>query len=84
VLDALSPGTTTTYLARCIRQLQIQNLTVITNAVNIANGACRIAWHQFDIDRCILLTDFFALVGPLAEHKHQPDFVSKALLASPV
>src|SRR5579875_2729540 len=33
---ALSPGTTTTHLARAIRHSQIQPLTVVTNAVNIA------------------------------------------------
>jgi len=32
----------------------------------------------------ILLTDFFALVGPLAEHSINQIFVSKPLLASPV
>src|SRR5438309_2212113 len=33
---ALSPGTTTTHLARAIRQSQIQPLTIVTNALNIA------------------------------------------------
>src|SRR5688572_29969376 len=33
---ALSPGTTTTHLARALRHVQLQPLTVVTNAVNIA------------------------------------------------
>src|ERR671931_8008 len=33
---ALSPGTTTTHLARALRHAPIQPLTVVTNAINIA------------------------------------------------
>lgn len=64
---ALSPGTTTTHLARAIRQLQIQNLTVVTNAANIAMELAGLRSLTLVLTGGMLLSDFFALVGPLAE-----------------
>ncbi len=77
---ALSPGTTTTYLARSIRHLQIQNLTVITNAVNIAMELSGLPGVNLTLTGGLLLSDFFALVGPLAEQSLTQMFVTKAFV----
>lgn len=65
---ALSPGTTTTVLARAIRQSQIANLTVVTNALNIATELAGLRNLTLVLTGGTALPDFFALVGPLAEH----------------
>jgi DeoR family transcriptional regulator of aga operon len=60
----LDSGTTTTAIARCLRDFQ--NLTIITNAVNIA-----VELSGSDVD--VILTggslrkNSFSLVGPIAE-----------------
>ncbi len=77
---ALSPGTTTTYLARSILQLQIQNLTVITNAMNIAMELTSLPGVNLTLTGGILLSDFFALVGPLAEQSFNQMYVAKAFV----
>lgn len=77
---ALSPGTTTTYLARSIRHLQIQHLTVITNAVNIAMELSGLPGVNLTLTGGLLLPDFFALVGPLAEQSLNQMFVAKAFV----
>jgi DeoR/GlpR family transcriptional regulator of sugar metabolism len=77
---ALSPGTTTTYLARSIRQFQIQNLSVITNSVNIAMELAGLPGINLTLTGGILLSNFFALVGPLAEEGFNQMYVSKAFV----
>jgi len=77
---ALSPGTTTTHLARAIRQMRIPNLTVITNAVNIAMELAGLPNLNLTLVGGILLSDFFALVGPLAEQGFSQIYVSKAFV----
>ena len=77
---ALSPGTTTTYLARTILQLQIQNLTIITNAINIAMELTSLPGVNLTLIGGILLSDFFALVGPLAEQSLNQMYVAKAFV----
>lgn len=64
---ALSPGSTTTYLARAIRQQQIRPLTVVTNAVNIAMELHGAPGLTLVLTGGVQLPDFYALVGPIAE-----------------
>ncbi|GAB4439989.1 MAG: DeoR/GlpR family DNA-binding transcription regulator [Chloroflexi bacterium OHK40] len=64
---ALSPGSTTTFLARAIRQQPIRPLTVVTNAVNIAVELNAIPELTLVLTGGMQLPDFFALVGPIAE-----------------
>jgi DeoR/GlpR family transcriptional regulator of sugar metabolism len=77
---SISPGSTTTHLARCIRSLQIQNLTVVTNAVNIAMELAGLPGLDLILTGGIFLSDFFALVGPLAEKSLSEMYVSKAFV----
>lgn len=77
---ALSPGTTTTHLARCIRRAQIPNLTVVTNAVNIAMELAGVSGLTLTLTGGLLLPDFFALVGPMAEQGLSQMFVAKAFV----
>jgi DeoR/GlpR family transcriptional regulator of sugar metabolism len=77
---ALSPGTTTTHLARAIRQLQIQNLTVVTNAVNIAMELAGQRTITLLLTGGVAMADFFALVGPMAEHNLSELYTDKAFV----
>ena len=77
---ALSPGTTTTYLARAIRHAQIEPLTIVTNAVNIAMELNGLKGVTLTLTGGLLLSDFFALVGPLAEQSLSQMYVEKAFL----
>lgn len=77
---ALSPGTTTTHLARAIRQAQIQPLTVVTNALNIAMELNGLKNVTLTLIGGLLLPDFFALVGPLAEQSLSQMYISKAFV----
>lgn len=77
---ALSPGTTTTQLARTIRHFQISNLTVVTNAINIAMELVGLPGINLILTGGILLPDFFALVGPQAEQSLNEMFVTKAFV----
>lgn len=77
---ALSPGTTTTFLARTIRHRQIPDLTVLTNAANIAMELAGLPNMTLILTGGILLFDFFALAGPLAEQSLEQMFVGKAFL----
>jgi DeoR/GlpR family transcriptional regulator of sugar metabolism len=77
---ALSPGTTTTHLARCIRHSQLQELTVITNALNIAMELSGMPGINLTLIGGLLLPDFFALVGPSAEQSLSQMYVAKAFL----
>ena len=77
---ALSPGTTTTHLARNIRRAQITNLTVVTNAVNIAMELANVPGLTLNLTGGFLLPDFFALVGPMAEQSLGQMYVSKAFV----
>jgi DeoR/GlpR family transcriptional regulator of sugar metabolism len=77
---ALSPGTTTTQLARCIRRAPIPNLTVVTNAVNIAMELAGVSGLTLTLTGGLLLPDFFALVGPMAEQGLSQMFVAKAFV----
>ncbi|GCF09056.1 DeoR/GlpR family DNA-binding transcription regulator [Dictyobacter arantiisoli] len=77
---ALSPGTTTTHLARHIRRAQIPNLTVVTNAVNIAMELAQVPGLTLTLTGGFLLPDFFALVGPMAEQSLSQMFVAKAFI----
>ncbi len=60
----LDSGTTTTAIARCCRQLR--NLTVITNAINIAAELADSAVEVI-MTGGVLRKNSFSLVGPLAE-----------------
>jgi DeoR/GlpR family transcriptional regulator of sugar metabolism len=77
---ALSPGTTTTYLARAIRQAALPNLNVVTNAVNIAMELVGLPGLSLTLIGGLLLPDFFALVGPSAEQHLGQIYVSKAFM----
>ncbi|GCE25772.1 GntR family transcriptional regulator [Dictyobacter alpinus] len=77
---ALSPGTTTTHLARHIRRAQIANLTVVTNAVNIAMELAQVPGLSLTLTGGFLLSDFFALVGPMAEQSLSQMYVTRAFL----
>lgn len=77
---ALSPGTTTTYLARTIRMQQIPNLTVVTNAINIAMELAGLPGLNLIVTGGIFLPDFFALVGPTAEQNLREIYVQKAFV----
>jgi DeoR/GlpR family transcriptional regulator of sugar metabolism len=77
---ALSPGTTTTHLARCIRRVQIPDLTIVTNAVNIAMELAGVSGLSLTLTGGLFLPDFFALVGPLAEQGLSQMYVSKAFI----
>ena len=77
---ALSPGTTTTYLARAIRAAQLQPLTVVTNAVNIAMELTGLKGITLSLTGGLLLHDFFALVGPQAEQHLSQFYVKKAFV----
>jgi DeoR/GlpR family transcriptional regulator of sugar metabolism len=77
---AISPGTTTTYLARTIRMQQIPNLTVVTNAVNIAMELAGLRGLNLIMTGGLLLPDFFALVGPTAEQSLREIYVQKAFV----
>lgn len=77
---ALSPGTTTTHLARAIRQAQLQPLTVVTNALNIAMELNGLKNITLTLVGGLLLPDFFALVGPLAEQSLSQMYISKAFI----
>jgi DeoR/GlpR family transcriptional regulator of sugar metabolism len=77
---ALSPGTTTTHLARAIHQAQIQPLTVVTNAINIAMELSGLKNLNITLTGGILLPDFFALVGPMAEQSLSQMYVTKAFV----
>src|SRR5689334_2804332 len=58
---ALSPGTTTTHLARALRHTPIQPLTVVTNAINSAMELNGVAGITLTLTGGLLLPDFFAL-----------------------
>jgi DeoR/GlpR family transcriptional regulator of sugar metabolism len=77
---ALSPGTTTTHLARYIRHSQLQNLNVVTNAVNIAMELAGLPGISLTLIGGLLLPDFFALVGPSAEQSLSQIYVTKAFI----
>src|SRR5258707_7846842 len=77
---ALSPGTTTTHLARHIRHSQLQNLNVVTNAVNIAMELAGLPGISLTLIGGLLLPDFFALVGPSAEQSLKEIYVTKAFI----
>ena len=77
---ALSPGSTTMQLARVIRHLQIANLTVVTNALNIAMELTGLHGIHLIVTGGMALTDFFALVGPLAEQSLSDTYVDLAFV----
>lgn len=75
-----SPGTTTTYLARALRQTQMVNLNVVTNALNIAMELAGLPGVNLAVTGGILLPDFFALVGPSAEQSLSQIYIAKAFV----
>jgi DeoR/GlpR family transcriptional regulator of sugar metabolism len=77
---ALSPGTTTTYLARQIRHAQLRNLHVVTNAVNIAMELASLPELTLTLTGGLLLPDFFALVGPSTEQHLKELYVNRAFI----
>lgn len=79
---AISPGTTTTHLARAIRQLQIPQLTIVTNALNIAMELAGLRDLSMTLIGGILLPDFFATVGPMAEQSLDELYTNKAFIGS--
>jgi DeoR/GlpR family transcriptional regulator of sugar metabolism len=79
---ALSPGATTTYMARAIRHMPIARLTVVTNALNIAMELAGLRNVTLTLVGGILLSDFFATVGPMAEHNLHELYTSKAFISA--
>lgn len=77
---ALSPGTTTTYLARQIHHSQLRSLNVVTNAVNIAMELASVPGITLTLTGGLLLPDFFALVGPATEQHLKELYVTKAFI----
>ncbi len=77
---ALSPGTTTTYLARHIRHSLLQDLHIVTNAANIAMELASLPGITITLIGGLLLPDFFALVGPSAEQGLKEIYVTKAFI----
>ena len=77
---ALSPGTTTTRLAQVLRQSPVPHITVVTNAVNIAMELAGIPDITLTLVGGLLLPDFFALVGPLAEQALSQMYFAKAFI----
>ena len=77
---ALSPGTTTTRLAQALRQSPVPDITVVTNAANIAVELAGVPDITVTLVGGLLLPDFFALVGPLAEQALSQIFVAKAFV----
>jgi len=77
---SLSPGTTTTRLAQVLRQLPVPDISVVTNAVNIAMELAGVPDITVTLAGGLLLPDFFALVGPLAEHDLSQMYVAKAFI----
>lgn len=77
---ALSPGTTTTYLARALRQSQLRNLNIVTNAVNIAMELAGMPGLSLTLTGGLFLPDFFALVGPSTEQRLKELYVTRAFL----
>jgi DeoR/GlpR family transcriptional regulator of sugar metabolism len=77
---SISPGTTTTYLARAIRQAPIPNLTIVTNAVNIAMELSGIPQVTLVLTGGMILPSFFALVGPMAEQNLRELHTDKAFV----
>jgi DeoR/GlpR family transcriptional regulator of sugar metabolism len=79
---ALSPGTTTTHLARVIRQMPIARLTVVTNALNIAMELAGLRDVSLTLVGGVLFSDLFATVGPMAEQNLHELYTSKAFIGS--
>jgi len=79
---ALSPGSATTYLARAIRHLPITRLTVVTNAMNIAMELSGVLNITLTVVGGIMLSDFFATVGPMAEHNLHELYTNKAFISA--
>lgn len=77
---AISPGTTTTHLARAIRHAQVRSLTVVTNAANIAMELAGVRDLNLVMTGGLLLPDFFALAGPLAEQSLRDLYVATAFI----
>lgn len=77
---ALSPGSTTTYLARAIRQRAIRPLTVVTNAVNIAMELHGLPGVTIVLTGGMQLPDFYALVGPIAEQTLDELYTAQAFV----
>lgn len=77
---ALSPGTTTTYLARALRHSHLRNLNVVTNAVNIAMELTGMPGLSLTLTGGLLLPDFFALVGPSTEQRLRELYVTRAFI----
>lgn len=77
---SISPGTTTTILARAIRNSRVSNLTVVTNAVNIAMELAGSSEITLVLTGGILLSDFFALAGPITESNLAQMHVDKAFI----
>ena len=77
---AISPGTTTTQLARALRHTQPRTLTVVTTAVNVAMELAGVRDLHVVLSGGFLLPDFFALAGPLAEQSLRELYVSTAFI----
>lgn len=77
---AISPGTTTTQLARAIRQSQQRPVGVVTTAVNIAMELAGVQDVNVVLSGGMLLPDFFALAGPLAEQSLRDLYVATAFI----
>ncbi|MBC8161913.1 MAG: DeoR/GlpR transcriptional regulator [Roseiflexaceae bacterium] len=77
---AISPGTTTTQLARALRHSPPRPLTVVTTAVNVAMELAGVRELNLVLSGGFLLPDFFALAGPLAEQSLRELYVSTAFI----
>lgn len=65
---AFDSGTTTCEIAKQVKQLNLQSLTVITNALNIANELCSLTWVSLIMTGGMLRHKSASFVGP---HAHQ-------------
>lgn len=65
---AFDSGTTTCEIAKQIKHLNLRSLTVITNALNIANELCSLTWVSLMMTGGMLRHKSASFVGP---HAHQ-------------
>jgi DeoR family transcriptional regulator of aga operon len=75
---ALTPGTTTALLARCLRHRR--NITVVTNTVNVALELCQREGISVFVTGGYLRAGWFSMVGPAAVHALGEIYVDKVFI----
>ncbi len=75
---AVGAGTTTTHLARCVRHRK--DITIITNAINIAMELSHLPEIRVSMTGGSLSGDWFALVGDVAQRNVSEMFFDKAFI----